>query len=109
MNQTIEEILKNKKVLILPIKKQWFDLIKQRVKREEYREIKPYYDSRLLDKENKEEFRHYDYVLFKNGYASNSPTLLVELKGIRMGAGKPSWGAKLNKVYYVLELGKIVG
>ena len=34
-------------MLILPIKKKWFDMIVSGEKKEEYREIKPYYDSRF--------------------------------------------------------------
>lgn len=34
-------------MIILTIKKKWFDMILSGVKKEEYREIKPYYDSRL--------------------------------------------------------------
>lgn len=34
-------------MLTLPIKKKWFDMIKSGEKKEEYREIKPYYDSRF--------------------------------------------------------------
>lgn len=34
-------------MLILPIKKQWFDMIASGEKKEEYREIKPYYTSRI--------------------------------------------------------------
>ena len=34
-------------MLILPIKKQWFDMILTGEKREEYREIKPYYTQRF--------------------------------------------------------------
>lgn len=33
--------------MILPIKKKWFDMIRSGEKKEEYREIKPYYDSRF--------------------------------------------------------------
>ena len=33
--------------LILPIKKKWFDMILSGEKKEEYREIKPYYDTRF--------------------------------------------------------------
>lgn len=35
--------------MILPIKKKWFDMIKSGEKREEYREIKPYYTARFLN------------------------------------------------------------
>lgn len=34
-------------MLTLPIKKKWFDMILSGEKKEEYREIKPYYDSRF--------------------------------------------------------------
>lgn len=36
-------------MLILPIKRKWFDMILPGEKKEEYRDIKPYYDTRLLD------------------------------------------------------------
>ena len=39
-------------MLVLPIKKKWFDMILSGEKKEEYREIKPYYDSRLNKKLN---------------------------------------------------------
>lgn len=35
-------------MLILPIKRKWFDMILSGEKKEEYRDIKPYYDTRLL-------------------------------------------------------------
>ena len=89
-------------MLILPIKKKWFDMIKSGEKKEEYREIKPYYDSR---------FRGYYYattgmqphVLFRNGYAKNSPTIECKVV-IRTGTGKPEWGAEPNKEYYILDI-----
>lgn len=34
-------------MLILPIKKQWFDMIRREEKKEEYRENKPYWTTRL--------------------------------------------------------------
>ena len=34
-------------MLVLPIKKKWFDMIISGEKKEEYREIKPYYDIRF--------------------------------------------------------------
>jgi len=35
-------------MLVLPIKKRWFDMILSGEKKEEYRDIKPYYRSRLI-------------------------------------------------------------
>lgn len=34
-------------MLVLPIKRKWFDMILSGEKREEYREVKPYYKSRI--------------------------------------------------------------
>ena len=39
------------KILDLVLKKEWFDMIKNGNKREEYREIKPYWTKRLIDKD----------------------------------------------------------
>ena len=36
-------------MLVLPIKKKWYDMIVSGEKKEEYREIKPYYDSRFMN------------------------------------------------------------
>ena len=71
------------------------------VKTEEYRDIKPYYNFRLIGKE-------YDTVVFRNGYASNAPQFTMELKSITLSTGKPEWGAEESKVYFVLSLGKII-
>ena len=88
-------------ILHLTIKKQWFDMILSGVKTEEYRDIKPYYNFRLIGKE-------YDTVVFRNGYASNAPQFTMELKSITLSTGKPEWGAEESKVYFVLSLGKII-
>lgn len=86
--------------MILPIKKKWFDMIKSGVKKEEYREIKPYYDVRfanLFKNDNRA------VVTFRNGYSNNSPQIdaLVEL---HEGYGKPEWGANENNIYYILKI-----
>ena len=73
-----------KKVLCLTLKKKWFDLIKQGIKTEEYREIKPYWETRLSG-------RHYDIVKFRNGYQHNAPTIVYEIKEISITNGKEEW------------------
>ena len=89
------------KTLHLTIKKKWFDMILSGEKTEEYRDIKPYYNIRLIGRE-------YDSVVFRNGYARDAPSLTIELKTIRFGTGKPEWGAEEGKTYFVLLLGKII-
>lgn len=87
--------------LHLTLKKKWFDMIFSGEKKEEYRDIKPYYNLRLIGKE-------YDSVIFRNGYARDAPSLTIELKSIRFGTGNPEWGAVPNRKYFVLYLGKII-
>lgn len=101
-------------MLILPIKKKWFNMIKSGEKKEEYREIKPYYD-RCLGKavigfpfskeivENFETIKSYDVnqfkdikIVFRNGYQSDSPKIKCNCK-LRIGQGKEEWGAEKRK------------
>ena len=72
-------------MLTLPIKKKWFEMIKSGEKKEEYREIKPYWTKRFLktDIEFKQELiinsmkegrcSFTKTIIFKNGYGKNSP------------------------------------
>lgn len=55
--------------MILPIKKKWFDMILSGEKKEEYREIKPYYESRFSKcfKYNRE-----CIITFRNGYGKKA-------------------------------------
>ena len=88
-------------ILHLTLKKKWFDLILSGKKTEEYREIKPYWEKRLMGKT-------YDHVIFRNGYAANAPQFTIELKSITQGIGKSEWGAEEGKIYFVLSLGEII-
>jgi hypothetical protein len=87
------------KVLHMTLKKKWFDLILYGVKTEEYRGIKPYWDTRLSTA--------YDIIRFKNGYNKDSPVFDIELKGIKKGIGKREWGGSSEDVY-ILQLGTIL-
>lgn len=99
-------------MLTLPIKKKWFDMIKSGEKKEEYREIKPYYTTRFYGRAYeynvkngfmKEYERKYITILLRNGYLKNSPTLKANCV-VTKGYGKPEWGAEPNKMYYVLSI-----
>ena len=87
--------------LHLTLTKNWFDLILSGKKKEEYREIKPYWEKRLKGKT-------YDKVIFRNGYAANAPQFTIKLKRITKGIGKSEWGAEEGKRYFVLSLGEII-
>lgn len=91
-------------MLILPIKKKWFDMIKSGEKKEEYREFKKYYHTRF-----KKIFGWWNYknkeveIIFRNGYRKDSPTIKCKCK-LRIGEGKTEWGAEPNKEYYILDI-----
>lgn len=101
-------------MLTLPIKKKWFDMILSGKKKEEYREVKPYWLERFrtigligLD------HGVFAYVLdntadveFRNGYQKDAPRLMAMVK-LRVGPGKEEWGAEPGKEYLVLEIKQI--
>lgn len=89
------------KTLHLTLKKKWFDMIASGEKTEEYREIKEYWNRRLLGKT-------YDVVKFRNGYSKNAPSMIVELKSISRECGVIHWGAPIGVQVYILELGEIL-
>ena len=99
-------------MLVLPIKNKWFDMIKSGEKKEEYREIKPYYNVRFgfIDDDNLKihTIQVCKTIKLRNGYSKNSPTLECKVKIIK-GYGKPEWGAEPNKLYYVLKILELEG
>lgn len=97
-------------MLTLPIKKKWFDMILSGEKKEEYREIKPYWTKRLGFEDEIDEdgeighiYQVNTYVILRNGYASNSPSIKCYVS-ITHDYGKIEWGAEPNKLYYVLKI-----
>ena len=96
----------NKKVLPLTISKEWFYMIADGRKTEEYREIKPYWASRLVNQNaesgmvgfdefggytaviGEPEYKPYTHVLFINGYRKDSPRIEKEIESITIGKPK---------------------
>ena len=107
-------------MLILPIKKKWFDMILLGEKKEEYREIKPYYETRFmnlfgiiacdgeylkcsdigLSECEKDEIQT---IRFRNGYSKSSPSFIAKCT-FSVGTGKEEWGAEKDKKYFVLKI-----
>ena len=83
-------------VLDLVLKHKWYDLIDSGEKKEEYREIKPYWEKRLQGKK-------YYSVVFHKGYSSIKMEFLIT--SIRKGVGNPNWGAN-GKFVYIISLGR---
>lgn len=82
-------------ILHLSLKKKWFDMIDSGEKKEEYREIKPYWNKRFVDKK-------FDVVQFRNGYSKNSPVMKFKCRGIKVDFGYTCWGAPTVPVYCIL-------
>lgn len=121
-------------MLTLPIKKKWFDMIFSGKKKEEYREIKEYYEIRfqhlfgaitiypssifsgkheykLLQGNDVPERMRKDSVqeiIFRNGYSKDSKAIKARCR-LRIGKGRTEWGAEPDKQYYILEILNIEG
>ena len=76
-------------ILHLVLKRKYFDQIAEGTKTIEFRDKTDYWKKRL-------ENREYDVIKFRNGYAKDAPTMLVEYKGYTIGEE------------YELKLGKII-
>lgn len=119
-----------KKVLDLVLKAKWYDMIAEGKKREEYREIKPYWCKRLLNTsyKNKEweaqlQFMQrnnyvnsllnwykvvpYTHIRFHRGYTSTTMTFSIGRFDVR--TGNPEWGAEPNKLYFTFSILTMLG
>lgn len=110
------------KTLTLSLKRKWFDLIKSGEKKEEYREIKPRYlemfctTLRGFEANRSNNFdvsfhlkwpeeQGFDRLVFTLGYPKADDTeRRLEFKNpkIRIGTGRPEWGAEYGKQYFII-------
>lgn len=86
------------KNLKLVLKRKWYDMIASGEKREEYREIKPYWQKRFKQR--------YDTVTFYLGYAKDRPSMTFNIEALIFGKGRSEWGAEEWRYYYIIKLGK---
>ena len=82
------------KILHLNLYRKYFDAIVNGTKIIEYRDKTDYWKKRI-------EGREYDIIKFRNGYATDAPTMLVEYGGY--GVGFNGIGEE-----YRIKLGKII-
>lgn len=106
-----------KKVLTLSVKKEWFDKIVSGEKKEEYREIKPYWIKRLTTNCEvvydvvaetycgKVLYRPYTHVLFINGYGDDKPRIEKEIVSIDIDRPLRGWCPDdfLGKEFFVIR------
>lgn len=101
---------KKVKTLKLVLKKKYFDMIASGEKKEEYRELTPYWERRLWEHAPWSDHvtwpREYDAVTFYLGYAKNRPSMTFKWKGTDIRWGKMEWGAEFGKEYFVIKLGE---
>lgn len=104
MDKYLSEAKKN--VLTLTVCKEWFDMIAAGEKTEEYRVIKPYWTSRLVNQNaesgmvgfdefggytaviGEPEYKPFTHVLFVNGYRKDSTRIEKEIESITIGKPK---------------------
>lgn len=126
---------KNNKTLHLVLKRKWWDMIASGEKKEEYREVKPYWEKRLLNYKGLIEYylangaelkiksflfphrpvvedvcnafpRGFTRVTFQLGYRKDAPRMTFEIEEISIGKGREEWGAEPDKLYFIIKLGK---
>lgn len=109
--------------LTFPLKKRWFYMIQSEEKPEEYRDITPYWCKRFLDvgdlridyideetiefmvNESIFKLRKFLRVTFTLGYPKREDTsrrMTFDYPEIRIGTGRPEWGAEEGKKYFVI-------
>ena len=114
--------------LHLPLITKWFVMTKAGIKREDYREITPYWAKRFgspitlaMEAYVQPDFcdtdgygyvlknTNYDYNIMTLGYPSNTEVAKIKKfqhKGIEIRTGKPEWGAEPDKLYFVIKHGE---
>lgn len=98
-NWLIIRYLRVMKTLHMTLIRKWFDQIANGTKTEEYREIKQYWIDRLVNK-------NYDVIVFRNGYASNAPTMTIEYKGL--SEKMITWDSGKTEKVFAIQLGKVL-
>jgi hypothetical protein len=72
--------------LKIVIIKKYFDEIAAGTKKIEYREVKPFWESRLYDATGKK--KEYDYIEFINGYNADARRMVTQYGGFTKRSGR---------------------
>ena len=95
-------------ILFLTIKRKWFEMIVSGQKKEEYREIKDYWNKRMEYHHKLCDLRGFTYLHLRNGYGKNSPEAICLVSAIERGHGKKEWGAAPGKEYWVIKIKRVI-
>ena len=74
-------------------------MIKEGNKREEYREIKPYWTKRLINTDGS--FKNFTHIKFRCGYTNQF--IIYRIEDMTIDKGKVEWGGIENKEVYVIK------
>ena len=61
-----------------------------------------------LIKEGVLNYKEYDTVTFKNGYAKDARTITLKLNGVANGTAKPEWSDNWQGQVFIIKLGDIL-
>lgn len=87
--------------LHLNLTRRWFDMVQSGEKREEYRDLTPFWKKRIIDAK-------FDTVTFSNGYSTTRPQIVFAVRYISIGRGREEWGADLSTDQIILHLGRMI-
>lgn len=115
------------KTLHLPLKAKWYRMIESGEKKEEYREINPYWHKRFMWCNNEcdgynvlngslmccickyKRYKKYEFVEFTLGYPRKDDLtrrMTFKIENFKIDTGKPEWGAEEETEYFVIEIGE---
>ena len=105
-------------MLTLPIKRKWFDLIRNGEKKEEYRKITPFYQTRFrnavgmlhnakfMAAARQMDLEIFEGIVLRAGYSIDSPAMLVR-GTLRIGKGRKEWGAEEGTEYFIIDISSV--
>lgn len=117
------------KDLFLVLKSEWYDMIESGEKKEEYREIKPYWFQRLFqEKLNPKELakvcewlkgdgagmpymllgpypKDFDTITFQKGYSKKN-RMTFKFEGIAIDEPKPEWSGGMKGNHFIIKIGE---
>ncbi len=96
------------RVLRLPVTKEYFDQIEAGTKLIDFRELKHYWTSRLVDNKEMDGVKKFDIIEIKNGYGK-VPTLLAKHIGTTLGKTPGSVSKTVKTGFcYSIHIGDII-
>lgn len=108
-----KKLFTTKNTIHLNLIEKWFDMTLSGNKKEEYRDITPYWEKAFkklfpLSHQGENYIPIVETITFSNGYAKDRKQFEIEHKSIRIGYGNIKWGAKKGVKYFILQHGNIL-